>query len=214
MSLDEIPTTHSEQIERGLPIAKQLPAIIFLDGPDGVGKSTIADALCDIDSGFSQYDYDRVFRDMIDLLPVGLLRMHSVINLLSNEIIPGCKPTYQDAVDRLRGEWFYPLFGDKAEGEMAFENTCDSFDFIDTLIYHGFATDNDILPLVKQVPKSRMMLIQVRRPGVEWEPGDYLDPKNTAMPLFGVPTVVIENSGTKEELIAKVLSALGISPEE
>lgn len=204
------------------PLADRVPALIFLNGPAGSGKSAIAEYLSSLDRGFTIYHHATPLWTMLDQIvgddpATGEPYDFSAPAVKSAYVPwngkpcdPEVHPTFRDALVSL-GAWTRDMFGAETFSSIAAAATHELLQKFDSVVFPAIRTPEDISRLLDRADRSDYLLIRLFRPSCDWrgDLGGYLDPSK-----FDIPSIDIHNDGTLEDLYAKVLSALGVSLDD
>jgi len=198
-----------------LPITPRMPALIFLNGPAGVGKSTLANRLVEIASHgeIIQYHHASPLWAMLDCLitneanPNEPFFDYSGPKIKASPIswagptIPSKLPTYRDALVSL-GQWARDTFGPWALANAALTATRECLHAgFSTIVFPACRTLEDLELLVAAAGSQNCLLIRIFRDGHSFanDLGSYLPER----PL-GVPTVDLHNSGSLEDFYSAI----------
>lgn len=200
----------------------RVPALIFLNGPAGSGKSAIAEHLVSLDRGFTIYHHASPLWAMLDQIvgadpstgePYDFNAPSVKVSFVpwsGKPCDPEAHPTFRDALVSL-GAWTRDMFGPETFSRIAAAATNDLLASFDSVIFPAIRTPEDLSCLLDRASPQDYLLIRLFRPSCDWrgDLGGYLDPSK-----FSVPSIDIHNDGTLEDLFEKVLSALGVSLDD
>lgn len=209
-----------------LPIAPRIPALIFLNGPAGSGKSLLAEHLVSLDRGFTIYHHASPLWAMLDAIvgddpetrePFDFNRpsvkasfVRWTGRLAQNE--SGTRiPTYREALIQL-GQWVRDTFGPGTLSRLAGDAAADYLENgMESIIFPAIRTPEDLSMLLPRAAAQDCLLIRLFRDGCTWDNdlGGYLDPST-----LDIPHVDIENNSTPEDLFAAALLAIGAYDEQ
>lgn len=190
--------------------------MIFLNGPAGSGKSTIADHLVSLDRGFTVHHHASPLWAMLDAI-VGLSPETDEPYDFNDPavkaaVVPNCQPgfsppTFREALISL-GEWTRNTFGPETLSRLAADAAADYLRNFDSVIFPAVRTHEDLSCLIDpNIASSEYLLIRLFRKNCDWrgDLGGYLDPV-----ALGIPSVDIINDGTIEDMLTQVLLAIGV----
>jgi hypothetical protein len=198
------------------PIAPRIPSMIFLNGPAGSGKSTIADHLVSLDRGFTVHHHASPLWTMLDAIvgvdPTTDEPYDFNDPAVKAAVVPNCQPgfaspTFREALISI-GKWTRDTFGPETLSRLAADAAADYLRNFDSVIFPAVRTQEDLSCLIDpNIASSEYLLIRLFRKNCDWygDLGGYLD-----IPRLGIPSVDIVNDGTPEELLAHVLGAIGV----
>jgi len=189
--------------------------MIFLNGPAGSGKSTIADHLVSLDRGFTVHHHASPLWAMLDAI-VGLDPTTEEPYEFNDPAVKAAFvpwssgdniPTFREALISL-GEWTRNTFGPETLSRLAADAAADYLRNFDSVIFPAVRTREDLSCLIDpNIASSEYLLIRLSRRSCDWrgDLGGYLDPV-----ALGIPSVDIVNDGTIEDMLAQVLLAIGV----
>jgi hypothetical protein len=195
-----------------LLIAPRLPTLIFLNGPAGSGKTTLAEALVARDpDAVTQYHHASPLWAMMDCLTsidpetdaenwkdYNDPEVKAAPIPFAGPRLPDLIPTYRDALISL-GQWSRDTFGPWALARLAVTATREYLTSgFSTVVFPACRTMEDIELLAAVAGPKNCLLVRLFRDGHSFasDLGDYI-PEN----YLRLPTVDLHNSGTVEDLL-------------
>lgn len=215
-------TTSEPLPTKPLPIAKQLPVIIFLNGPPGSGKEALTTALEDLDAGITWLSLgDRVHYALSGLF-LGMDDAAELPEIVHPDHDDDPTVYFQNGGARSTGFTnrgmrhifatnLRMVFGPELFGQIAQNFAVSALDTYETVVVSGVRTNGDIAPLMRATPKDRTLLVRLYRDGADFatHEGDYLNPHDVDSPAYGMPSIDI-HAETLEAALAQLLPVLGI----
>lgn len=193
-----------------------LPSMIYLNGPKGSGKTTLANLLQTAYPSVAQVQFPLPLWEIADsiLHQSGRLKdTDEPLDFASQEvkaklINPDRRPeTWRDFLIA-QGKLLRNYFGHDILSRIAAESSKVLFmQNIQTIIYPNVRTMEDLASLIPLAPKREQVLIRLERDGTTWDGdlGSYLD----TVPFM---TITLSNNSTPEELLKTALHLLEEDP--
>lgn len=194
-----------------------LPSMIYLNGPAGSGKTTLANLLQTAYPSVAQVQFPLPLWEIADsiLHQSGQLKdTDEPFDFASQDIkasiIEGSGPpptTWRDFLIE-QGYLLRKHFGPDILSRIAAQSSKTLFmQGIQTIIYPNVRTMEDLTTLIPLAPKREQVLIRLEREGKTWDGdlGGYLD----TVPFL---TITLSNNSTPEELLKTALHLLEEDP--
>lgn len=195
-----------------------LPRMIYLNGPKGCGKTTLAEGLnLTNPNGIVQIDFPVPLWTIADdiLNQLGTLKDTDIPLDFTK---PDVKGTLIHADGPYRWREFLveqanvlrKYFGPTVLGRIAARSAKTFFlQGFDTAIFPNVRTPDDLVPLMALEPRREQVLIRIEREGATFENdnGQYIVPE-------GIMSITLSNNGTPAELITAALNFLEEEPPD
>lgn len=197
-----------------------LPKLIYINGPKGCGKTTLADLLTTTNpNGICQVQFPMPLWEIAD----GMLHLMGRLSdtdppldfaspdvkaaMINPNDMPG-GPRWRDfLVDQ--ANLLRKYFGPQVLGIIAARSTSIyEMQGMDTIIFPNIRTHDDLIPLLPLAPRRDQVLIRLEREGATFEGdnGSYISPE-------GILSITLSNNGTTTELLTAALNFLEDTPD-
>lgn len=199
--------------DRKPTLRPRLPRLLYLNGPAGTGKSTLADRLVDLDAGVYVYSHPLPLWMMADVLlgsddsdPLDFTLQdvkQSTYQKIGVDQFPS--QSIRELLVNL-GHFVRSNMGPAWLSQKAREAAIAAFEEgYETVVFPSVRTLEDIELLTDLVPMSDQLMLHLSRPGFEWtgDLGAYILDAN-------LPSQHLSNHGSLEDFISSALSILGV----
>jgi hypothetical protein len=180
----------------------RLPTFTFLNGPAGVGKTTLADLLTKQDVSMEWLSFATPLREALRAIfyyndPHIDLRDP----LIKTKPIPLCPPfwTHRKFMIDL-ADWLRQSTNDRLLGDIAKRAVERSLDYFSRFIFDDARTIGDVAPFIDGYGSENCLLILLERRGVTHLPGDVGSDSQLAK-LPGIQRIVLSNNDEPEKML-------------
>lgn len=173
-------------------IPPRFPSLIYLNGPAGSGKTTLADYLCSLDPGIIVYHHATPLWHMADVIQSALHPDKEIIDFnlqdvksLSLRSDDSSPLTWRDFLLH-QGAYIREAFGASILSTIA---AAEARHYLltnrDTVIFPAIRTLDDLSSLLPLVPLKDQLLLRIERSGCSWEGdlGGYITPDITSVTI-------------------------------
>jgi hypothetical protein len=184
----------------------RLPTFTFLTGPNGVGKTTLANMLFDEIPGLQARSFAEpiraAFRAMFYDGDISLDLRRPDFKL---QPTPGFTILQRDAMNKL-GDAIRAIFGPRALGEMALHFVQVDGEYFERFIFDDARRLNDVLPIIETFGVKECLLIDLSRPGFSFDQPHHLEHDAALKSIC--PCVSLANDGELKDLPLKLAAVL------
>jgi len=187
----------------------RLPQFIFLNGPAGSGKSTIARALAAQDANLSVCSFAEPIR-MALLSTFHPEQMTQGIDLrdgaVKASLIPSTGITYRQWMVAFSESFMKPLLGKQIFGDLAKRFVEDLTMYYDRFCFDDSRFEEEIRPFALAFGGHNILIVRVEREGASWSN----EPSGSDLTqMIGVHHAAIVNNSTPEAALDQLARALG-----
>lgn len=185
----------------------RLAPFTFLNGPNGVGKTTIAERLLGEDAGLMMVGFAEPIRMALlatfypDQLTFGINLRDSKVK---ESLIPGTGITHRKWMISY-GQWLRELLGPNIYGDLAKRTVEANVKYFDRYIFEDTRFIGDLAPFVNAFGGRSCLIVHVRRHGFDFTGADQIGGYLT---VPGVRHVSVDNNGSIDDAMQKLAAAL------
>lgn len=157
------------------PVGALLPRYTFITGPNGVGKTTLAQQLFNSINGLQAFSFAEPIREAL----LGMFHQGDIaLNLTHEQVkrlpIPGFPEHNHRQVLNALGDWMRSYFGEDALGRYAFHRCQLDSEYFDRFVFDDARRVTDLEPILHNCAAKDALLISMERPGVTFDqPGHF-----------------------------------------
>lgn len=187
------------------PFNALLPKLTFITGPNGVGKTTLANLLFDEVPGLQTHSFSYPLRlATLGMFFDGNLTHDLTAHSAKVRPLPGFPSMQVRQFINALGSFVRTTLGEDALGILAEQQVKQEEEYFQHFVFDDLRRNTDLEPLMHEHPHDAALVIHLSRPGVSMHADFPHDPEI----LTRWHRVDLSNNGTPVDMLTNLVSAL------